>query len=159
MLKRPPEAGHLKAKGKQRTDSTAVLADIRELSQLELVGETVRAALNEGARIDPEWLRAVTTQVWLKLFDQRVEDSRLPTGKEARTERAGLIGEYGFELLEAISGSRPFLSGFPSEQVLQRVWDEQFDSGESGPRPTSRERRGRAHDSLTRTAASSSPVW
>jgi transposase len=37
--------GLVKARGKQRTDSTRVLASIRALNRLELVAETLRAAL------------------------------------------------------------------------------------------------------------------
>ena len=48
MLDRLRQAGPFKA-GTQRTDSTAVLANIRELTRLERVGETLRAALNEMA--------------------------------------------------------------------------------------------------------------
>ena len=36
--------GLLKARGKQRTDSTHVLGAVRLLNRLELVGETLRAA-------------------------------------------------------------------------------------------------------------------
>ena len=43
LLKR---RGLVKAGGRQRTDSTHVLARIRELNRLELAGETVRAALD-----------------------------------------------------------------------------------------------------------------
>ena len=43
--------GLVKAGGKQRTDSTRVLAAIRDVNRLELVGETVRAALNQLAMI------------------------------------------------------------------------------------------------------------
>src|SRR5215212_2596846 len=39
-------AGLLKARGQARTDCTHVLAAVRKLNRLELVGETVRAALN-----------------------------------------------------------------------------------------------------------------
>jgi transposase len=39
----------LKAGGKQRTDSTHVLARVRSLSNLECVGETLRAALDESS--------------------------------------------------------------------------------------------------------------
>src|SRR5258707_689144 len=38
------ERGWLKARGKQRTDATAVLAQVRALSSLESVGESMRAA-------------------------------------------------------------------------------------------------------------------
>jgi hypothetical protein len=39
-------ANLIKAKGKTRTDSTYILATIRNLNRLEYVGETLRAALN-----------------------------------------------------------------------------------------------------------------
>ena len=51
--------GLLKARGQQRTDSTRVLASIRALNRLELVGETLRAALNELAVAAPDWLRGM----------------------------------------------------------------------------------------------------
>src|SRR5690242_19907702 len=38
--------GWLKARGRQRTDSTHVLGAVKALNQLELVGETLRHALN-----------------------------------------------------------------------------------------------------------------
>ncbi len=43
------EAGLLKARSKQRSDSTYVLATIRDLSRLENVAETLRHALNQLA--------------------------------------------------------------------------------------------------------------
>lgn len=49
----------LKARGRQRTDSTHVLAAIRELNRLEVVGETMRRALNELADAAPDWLRTI----------------------------------------------------------------------------------------------------
>src|SRR5918998_553387 len=45
MLERFKLRGLVKARGKQRTDSTHVLAAVRDLHLLELVGETLRAAL------------------------------------------------------------------------------------------------------------------
>jgi transposase len=41
--------GLLTARGRQRTDATHVLAAIRTLNRLELVMETLRAALNVGS--------------------------------------------------------------------------------------------------------------
>jgi transposase len=46
MLARMAAKGLLKAHGRQRTDSTHVLAAVRTLNRLERVGETLRAALN-----------------------------------------------------------------------------------------------------------------
>src|SRR6266508_1583299 len=53
--------GLLTARGRQRTDSTHVLAAVRTLNRLELVGETMRHALNRVADIAPDWLRAQIT--------------------------------------------------------------------------------------------------
>ncbi|MEO6892187.1 MAG: transposase, partial [Ktedonobacteraceae bacterium] len=50
------QRGWLKAGGSQRTDSTHVRARVRSLSNLECVGETLRATLNEVARLAPDWL-------------------------------------------------------------------------------------------------------
>jgi transposase len=46
--------GLLKAKGRQRTDSTHVLAAIQTLNRLECVGETLRHALNVLATAAPD---------------------------------------------------------------------------------------------------------
>jgi transposase len=47
------EGGLLKTRGRQRTDSTHVLAAVRELNRIELVAETLRAALNAIAVVAP----------------------------------------------------------------------------------------------------------
>ncbi len=54
MLSRFKDRGWVKARGSQRTDSTHVLAAVRALNRLELVGETLRAALNALAVVAPE---------------------------------------------------------------------------------------------------------
>ncbi len=51
----------LKSGGKQRTDSTHILAKVRHLSRMESVVETLRAALNELAEFSPEWLQKQIT--------------------------------------------------------------------------------------------------
>ena len=68
----------LKAKGRQRTDSTRVLAATREMNRLELVVETLRAALNELATAAPGWLRSVADPEWFDRYGSRIEDSRRP---------------------------------------------------------------------------------
>lgn len=72
------EGGLLKARGRQRTDGTHVLAAIRVLNRLELAGETLRAALNAVAAVAPDWLRGVAPPDWHERYDRRVEDARLP---------------------------------------------------------------------------------
>ena len=55
LLGRLRERQLLKIRGRQRTDSTHVLAAVRVLNRLEQVGETLRAALNSLAVVAPEW--------------------------------------------------------------------------------------------------------
>jgi transposase len=54
----------VKARGRQRTDSTHSLAAVRALNRIEVVGETLRHALNSLAVVAPEWLRAVSPPAW-----------------------------------------------------------------------------------------------
>ncbi len=73
LLARCREAGLLKARGRQRTDSTVVLAAVRALNRLEFVGETLRHALNSLAVAAPAWLREVPAvetlrRVWVQQF-------------------------------------------------------------------------------------------
>jgi transposase len=54
-LERCRAIGLLKARGQQRTDATHVLVAIRVFNRLELVAETLRAALNDLATVAPDW--------------------------------------------------------------------------------------------------------
>ena len=56
------EGGLLKARG--RTDSTHVLAAVRDLNRGELLAETLRATLNAIAAAAPDWLRALAPPEW-----------------------------------------------------------------------------------------------
>lgn len=60
------QRGWLKAGGKQRTDSTHVLARVRSLSNLECVGETRRSALDDLAILAPEWLVQQISPDWFE---------------------------------------------------------------------------------------------
>lgn len=79
------ERGWLKERGKQRTDSTHVLAAIRTMNRLECVGETLRAALNSLSTVVPDWLRAFVAVQWYERYGNRIEDFRMP--KEASGKR------------------------------------------------------------------------
>ena len=85
LLDRLRERGLLKARGRQRTDSTHVLAGVRTLTRLERVGETLRAALNALAVAAPEWLRTVAAPEYER-YGHRVERYRLPKSEPARVK-------------------------------------------------------------------------
>src|SRR5579859_3587231 len=92
MLTLFKERGWLKARGKQRTDSTHVLAKIRALNRVLCVGETLRHALNCLAIVAPDWLRAHSQPEWVERDVARMEDARTPLGDEARHAFVELIG-------------------------------------------------------------------
>ncbi len=89
VLTRLQTAGLVKARGKGRADATHVLASIRVLNRLELVGETLRAALNVLVQEAPKWLRGVAEPAWFERYGRRVEDYRLPKGAEAKKPQFG----------------------------------------------------------------------
>jgi len=64
MRARFKERGLLSARGRQRTDSTHVLAAIRTLSRLECVGEALRHALNSLAVAAPDRLAPHLDPAW-----------------------------------------------------------------------------------------------
>src|ERR687893_944489 len=101
MLERFKARGLVRARGKQRTDSTYVLAAVHDLHLLELVAETLRAALDDLAAVVPNWLRGVAQPVWFERYGRRVEDYRLPKRQEERKALALAVGADGFLLLDA----------------------------------------------------------
>lgn len=122
------ELGLLKGKTKQRTDSTHVLSAVRDLTLLELVGETMRMTLNELAILAPEWLKGVMQAEWVKRYGRRFEGARLPKSEVKRKALAQQIGEDGYLLLEAsISPEAPeALAESRMLEVLRRVWIQQY---------------------------------
>src|SRR5215217_2752422 len=135
MLDAAHEAGLLKARGRQRTDSTHVLAAVRDLNRIELVAETLRAALNAIAVVAPDWLRGLAPPEWHARSDRRVEDRRLPKTEPKRDAYVAQVGADGFLLLSAIdrAAAPPALAALPAVAVLRRVWARHFEREEAGP--------------------------
>jgi transposase len=128
MLEACKGRGLLKARARQRTDSTHVPAATRDLNRLELVGETLRATLNALATVAPEWLRPRVPPEWFDRHAARVEETRLPKGQEARYAHAEVIGGDGYRLLDALrrDAAVSWLWQVPAVEVLRRVWLTQF---------------------------------
>ena len=129
LLDAAREGGLLKARGRQRTDSTHVLAAVRTLNRLELVGETLRAALNAIAVAAPDWLRAIASSDWHERYDRRVEDMRLPDTPPKREAYAAQVGADGFALLDTLdrTDAPPGATALPEVAVLRRVWARHFE--------------------------------
>ncbi len=128
MLARFQDAGLLKARGKQRTDSTHVLAAARKLGRAETLGETLRAALNALASAAPGWLGGRLDPEWADRYGRRVEEYRLPKGEAARRAYLEVVGRDGMALLDAVyaPGAPDSLREIPAVDVLRRVWVHHF---------------------------------
>lgn len=128
MLRYLKERELLKSGGKQRTDSTHVLAAIRNLNRLECIGETLRQALNSLAVVVPEWLREQVSADWFELYGARFEEYRLPSEKSKRQALAERIGADGYHLLSAVYADHApdWLHEVPAVEVMRRVWVQQF---------------------------------
>lgn len=128
MLTKLKEQKLLKSRGKQRTDSTHVLAAIRQVNRLELVGETLRHALNELAIVAPQWLKAQVTQQWFDRYGARFEQYRLPSEKATKEQLALTIGADGHYILSAIDECQTDqqLRQLTSVEILRIVWVQQY---------------------------------
>lgn len=118
----------VKARTRQRTDSTHVVAAVRELNRLERVVETLRAALNVLATVEPAWIRANIPAEWVERYGQRAEASRLPAGDKERTAFAEVVGRDGDALLDALwSADAPeWMRSIPAVETLRQVWVQSF---------------------------------
>src|SRR5207245_7867199 len=107
---------------------------VRALNRLEVVGETMRHALDTLAAAAPDWLRAGSQADWAERYGRRVADGRLPTGKAAREAQAVAIGTDGYALLGAIyaSGAPAWLRALPAVETLRRVWVQNYLYGADG---------------------------
>ncbi|MBL1121111.1 IS1182 family transposase [Streptomyces sp. 110] len=122
------EKGLLSRGGKARTDSTHVLSAARELNWLELVGESLRTALNAVAHAEPDWLSAHALPDWFTHYATRIEDSRFPKAQAKRAEAGRRIGRDGMRLLEMIwTDDAPLaLRALPEVELLRQLWVQQF---------------------------------
>jgi transposase len=139
------QAGLLKGKHMQRTDSLAVLGAVRQLSRLELAMETLRLALLEVERQDPAWLRSAVPASWAEQYGNWTQQERLVRSKgeagraeaEKLLQQAGADGQWLLDKLAA-PGAPAALAAAEPVGLLRRVWNQQFET--QGDRVTPRER-------------------
>ncbi len=117
----------LKARGRQRTDSTHVLAAIRELNRLEMIGETMRRALNELADASPDWLRTIASEAWFLRYARRFDSIGLPKEHAARQKLVETIARDGIVLMNAVcsASENEVLRQLPGVKILRRIWLQQ----------------------------------
>jgi len=124
LLAKLAAGGLVKAGGKQRTDSTHVIAAVAALGRLELAGESVRAALEALAAAHPDWLaQRVCVPGFARRYGTPVTSWRPPASQARRDELAVTYARDGYTLLEAVydSSAPAWLRELPAVDVLRRV--------------------------------------
>ena len=128
VLGRVEALGFLK-KRKQRTDSIAVLAAVRELSALETASEALRAALRALERADPTWAARALPASFRERHARTAPDYKLTeAGRAAALREAGQDGAW---LLGRLADA-PALRDLEAARVLAAVWEQRFERGPDG---------------------------
>jgi len=124
LLERLASEGLVKAGGRQRTDSTHVVAAVAALNRLELAGESVRAAVEALAAAHPDWLaQRICVSDWTRRYGTPVTSWHPPASKAKQDELAIAYARDGYALLEAVydPAAPAWLREIPAVDVLRRV--------------------------------------
>jgi transposase len=116
--------GLVKARGQVRTDSTHILAAVRDLSRIALVRRALRHALDSLAQVVPEWLQRIAPTEWSQRYGGQWDVEPRPKNKAAHRERAEQIGRDAVLLWQALSAQEDLLwvPQIPALKVLRLVW-------------------------------------
>src|SRR5712691_10182720 len=124
LLARLAADGLARAGGKQRTDSTHVIAAVAALNRLELAGESVRAALEALTAAHPAWVeQRVCVADFARRYGTPMTSWRPPASAARRDELAVAYARDGYALLAAVydSAAPSWLRELPAVDVLRRV--------------------------------------
>jgi len=114
----------LKSGVKQRTDSTHVLAAVRALNRVELVGEAMRHVLEVLALAAPDWVRHNARAQWPERYVPRFGQDRSHKSEEQRRALVLSTGADGFALLDLLFAPEApaWLRQIPAVETLRRIW-------------------------------------
>ncbi len=123
--------GLISERGRQRTDSMAMLTKVRRLSRLELVVETLRVTVGAMLKADRAWSERIIPPSWEARYGERFVMQRHPREEWATyDQQVGPDGEWLIARL-AEADVPAVIQALPAVQVLKTVWAQQFqDTGE-----------------------------
>lgn len=161
------ERGWIKAGGKQRTDSTAVLAHLRSLSSLESVGEAMRATLNAIAELSPDWLEEHVNPAWFDRYVHRFELARFPKEESKRKQLRQEVGNDVQQLLTLTQQSviSKQLQAIPEVQLLRQIFAQHYEiqqgqvNWRDGPAVSNEDRVLSPYDPDARSSRKRDTIW
>ncbi len=122
-LARLKEAGLVRDRTTQRTDSTHVLAAVRDLTRLELVTEAVRAALEEVARAAGRLLVGLVDEEWGRRYGRPVRLGKNPTRPKTRILATG---DDACRLLERLHRHGLGCQSGPQAEALRQIMAQNY---------------------------------
>ncbi|MFE4016630.1 transposase [Streptomyces sp. NPDC059101] len=128
-LARLKEAGLVRERTTQRTDSTHVLAAVRDLTRLELVTEAVRAALEEVAGTSPHLLDDLVDEDWGLRYGRPVRLGKNPTKPKTRILSTG---NDAVQLLEHLHRHGTDHTAGPRLQALRQIMVQNYHRDSAG---------------------------
>ncbi|WP_234426165.1 IS1182 family transposase [Streptomyces kebangsaanensis] len=123
------EAGLVRERTTQRTDSTHVLAAVRDLTRLEMVTEAVRAALEEVAGTAPRLLDELVDEEWGSRYGRPVRLGKNPTKPKTRILAAG---NDAVRLLEHLCRHGADRVSGPRVQALRQIMVQNYHRDSAG---------------------------
>lgn len=131
------ERGHIKARGKQRTDSTYILGNVMYLSRLEIVWETIRLAVSALISADAPWSLHHLPSTFVETQSSRRDEYGLSKTKiEKAMQQAGADGYWLVARVQAHGDEN--LNNLAEMQTLKRVLEEQFTRSDPESPPKAR---------------------
>ena len=129
LLARFKAHGWLKERGRQRSDSPHILAQVRALNRLMCGAETLRVALNSRAVVAGDWLLQHRDEAWRFRYGHRIEEKHFPKSHPSRLELAETIGHDGRRLLTDLDdpATPSWRHQVPAVAALRRVWVQNYD--------------------------------
>ncbi|MEU2672668.1 IS1182 family transposase [Streptomyces sp. NPDC007164] len=128
-LARLKEYGLVRERTTQRTDSTHVLAAVRDLTRLELITEAVRAVLEEVAGTAPHLLDELVDEQWGRRYGRPVRLGKNPTKPRTRILATGNDAVRLLEHLYQHGADRAFS---PRIQALRQIMVQNYHRDAAG---------------------------
>lgn len=98
------------------------------MNRVELVGETMRRALDELATVAPEWLLARMRPEWGERYSRKIDTHRICRNQDKLQALAKTIGRDGYTLLQDVYAEQELVEirTLPAIEMLRRIWLQQY---------------------------------
>jgi len=139
VLEQMRAAGYLPKHGRQRLDSTHIIGLVSRMSQLECVRQTLRLGLEELEQVENLPRPTAWARWWERYVESQVD---YKSTREIFREKMDQAGRDAWDLLNWVKDLSAETQQGKAVQLLQRVFDENFEAGGDGavkkrsPQPT-----------------------